>query len=323
MEKYLFNLFLDTKQDAIEKIANYFKLNPQQVSEAITYGCTSASFIDKFKIDLNKYDSSILHFICRHVTTSNDEEIESFFSEGLLNLKDVLQFDTPLSKFLQRYKIVIDVDERKIIYKGHTYPIDSNKNENHKCFRGNERICSWYSGCESFQKISSLYHKLYRMDATLEFFLAGTLDEMLDYSIVSKCPEILDTIDQIIHSLNGGLGQCGYPLCHSWIRSHGKCYIVEFESAITKMETYNPTNYDRAYEELEENFKWSNISYYDYYERRISKQVYDNLFFINKIIDVYGYYSTEQFGSLNAGVSIDNTKMKIYQVHNETLLEVK
>lgn len=323
MEKYLFNLFLDTKQDAIEKISNYFKLNQKQVSEVLAYGCTSTSFIDKFKIDLNKYDSGKLHFVCRHVTTSNDEEIVSFFRAGLLNLKDALQFETSLSKFLRQHQIIINVDERKIIYKGNTYPIDSDKNENHKCFRGNERICSWYSGCESFQKISSLYHKLYRMDATLEFFLAGTLDEMLDYSTVSKCPEILDTIDQIIHSLNDGFSQCGYPLCYSWIRSHGKCYIIEFESAITNMETYNPIDYDGAYSEIKEHFKWSDISYYDYYERRIPKKVYDNLFLINRIIDVYVYNATEQYGSLNVGISVDNTCQKIYQVQNETLIAVK
>lgn len=323
MKKYLFNLFLDTKQDAIEKIANYFKLNRQQVEETIVYGCTSASFIDKFKIDLGKYDSSRLHFVCRHVTTSNDEEINSFFSAGLLNLKDALQFETPLSKFLRRHQIAIDVDERKIIYNGQAYPIDSDKNENHKCFRGNERICSWYLGCEPFQKITSLYHKLYRMDATLEFFLAGTLEEMLDYSTVSRCPEILNTIDQIIHSLSGGFSQCEYLLCRSWIRSHGKCYIAEFESAITNMETYNPIDYDGAYREIKECFKWSDISYYDYYERRISKRVYDNLFLIDRIIAVYAYHSTEQCGSLNAGISIDNKNLKIYQVQNDSLLEVK
>jgi len=323
MEKYLFNFFFDTKHEGIEKIANYFKLNRQQVEEALTYGCTSAMFIDKFKIDLNKYDSSRLYFICRHVTTSNDEEVDSFFSEGLLNLKDALQYETPLSKFLRQHQIVIDVDERKIIYRGHKYPIESDKNENHKCFRGNERICSWYSGCEAFQKISSLYYKLYRMEATLEFFLSGTLNEMLDYSTVSKCPEILNTIDRIIHSLDGGFCQCGYPLSRSWMRSHKKCYIIEFESAATNMETYNPIDYHGAYREIKECFKWSDISYYDYCERRISKRVYDNLFLINHIIDAYVYYSTEQYGSLNAGISIENRNLKIYQVQNESLIEVK
>lgn len=322
MEKYLFNLFLDTKQDAIEKIANYFKLNRQQVDETLTNGCTNASFIDKFKIDLSKYDSSRLHFVCRHVTTSNDEEIDSFFSAGLLNLKDALQFETPLSRFLRRHQITIDVDERKILYNGQAYPIDFDKNENHKCFRGNDRMCSWYLGYECFQKISSLYHKLYRMGGTLEFFLAGTLEEMLDYSTISKCPEILNTIDQITLSLNGGFGQCEYPLCRSWMRSHENCYIVEFESAMTNMETYNPIDYEGAYGEIKECFNWSGISYYDYCARRVSKRVYDNLFLINQIIDVYEYHSLQQCGSLNAGISIDSRNLKIYQVKNKSLVEV-
>lgn len=64
------------------------------------------------------------------------------------------------------------------------------------------------------------------------------------------------------------------------------------------------------------------FQYFDFFEMLL-KRVYDNLFFIDRIIDVYAYHSTEQCGSLNAGISIDNTNIKIYQVQDETLMEIK
>jgi len=315
----VFNFFSDSKETAIVKISDYFHLSPLAVEKAFEYGCSVESFIDELKIDLSAFDSGNISLVGRHVTTSTEEELISFRKNGLLNLRSSLHEDTPLSNFLSKHKVKIDVDKKNFVYNGHSIPIEGKKDTDHMCFMGRDNVCSWSFGCDAFQKLSILDTKLYELGATLEFFVSGPLEEMLDYSTVSRCPEILDTIDQLISTMKSPYARCTYPLCYDWMSQHSTCYIVEFESLLANMDTFNPINYLDAYNEIKGCFIWSKITYDDYYERRVPQRVFDNRFLINRLIDVYIYGSSEQYGSLLPGLSIAPDALRIYRVENNQL----
>lgn len=322
MDKITFNFFLDSKDVVVEKLATYLGLSTSSVAKALEYGCSSESFINDLHINLRVPDSSKVFITGKHVTTASEDSLRSITEKGLLDLRRALQDDTPLSEYLRRNRIIIDIDNRIIHIKKKHIPIEEKKGIDHICFMGRDTVCSWYSGCEAFQKLVILADKLYDLGATLEFFVAGTLDEMLEYSTVSRCPEILDTVDQLISSINHPYGQCTYPLCCGWTAEHKNCYIIEFENALIDMETYNPINYLDAFRDIKKCFTWSDITYDDYYERKIPQRVFDNLFLIEKVISIYVYHSNEQYGSLQSGLSVAPERLQVYRVDNNQLIAI-
>ena len=320
--KIVFDMFSDSKSTAMQKICSYFDLPLAMVEKSLDYGCSTESFIDEFKINLNEYDSKNIAFVGRHITTANEKTIGSFKQKGLLDLRSSLQMETPLSEFLKKFKLQVDVDNRLFKYRDKIIPIEGRKDCEHICFMGKDTTCRWSFGCEPFQKLSILHNKLYNLEATLEFFVAGTVEEMLDYSTVSRCPEILDTIDQLISSIYRPYSQCYFPLCYKWVEEHAQCYMIEFCVSLNNMETYNPISYEAAFCEIENCFKWSNITYDDYCKHNIPKKVYDNKYLIDKIIDVYVYNYNEQYGSLLPGLYVSPDELKIYEVSGKELIHV-
>ena len=319
MNYICFNMFVDSKDVAINKLCKYFCLDEIAAENALQYGCSAESFINDLQINLRNFDSSSVNIIGRHITTASVDTISSFTENGLYNLSQSLQFDTPLSRFLKRYGIRIDVENKVFHFREWHIPISEKKTSDHICFKGRERVCTWYDGCEEFKKIASLGHKLYSLGATLEFFVAGTLDEMLDYSTVSHCPEILDTIDQIICSLNNSYSTCTYPLCSNWITHYPQCYLVEFASVLSNLDTYCPISYLNAYSEIKESLKWSEVTYDDYYERRVPQRVFDNRYLIQTFISAYIYHDNEQYGSLQPGLSSPPSALTIYRIEDGQL----
>ncbi|MBU3106626.1 hypothetical protein [Clostridium gasigenes] len=83
----------------------YFKnVNPDTL--------TADVIIEIFRIDLNLHDSSKVKIVCRYMTTAIEEGVKSFKEKGLLDLKRLLQLDTPLSELLAKHKIWVDVDNK-------------------------------------------------------------------------------------------------------------------------------------------------------------------------------------------------------------------
>lgn len=322
MDKITFNFFSDSREMVISKLAAYLGISQSSIKETLKDGCSAESFINDLHINLRAFDSSNVCIIGRHVTTATDSSINSIAEKGLLNLKRSLQENTPLSEYLRSQKIQIDVDNGLIYINGKSIPIESRKGSDHVCFRGKKTVCSWSFGCEAFEKLTMLANKLYHLGATLEFFVAGTLDEMLGYSTVKHCPEILDTLDQLVSAIHSPYGQCTYPLCCGWATEDKNCYVVEFPNILSNMETYNPINYLEAFREIKGCFAWSNISYDDYYEHRIPQRVYDNRFLIDTIISVYVYCSREQYGSLQPGFSVAPELLNIYRVDDGQLIAI-
>lgn len=322
MERIVFNMFSDSKDVAVKKLCKYFALDESAARTALLYGCSANSFIDELHINLCDFDSSDVSVIGRHITTASDDTLGSFTQNGLFNLSQSLQRDTPLSRFLRDHGICVDVENRLFHFRDWHIPISEKKTSDHVCFKGRKRVCTWYDGCEEFQKITSLGHKLYSLGATLEFFVAGTLDEMLDYSTVSRYPEILYTIDQIVSSLNSPYSTCTYPLSCAWVARYPHCYLVEFESVLSDLDTYCPIDYLGAYSEIKECFKWSNVTYDDYYEHRVPQRVFDNRYLIEVFISVYIYHGNEQYGSLQPGLSVPASNLTIYKVDNGQLSKI-
>lgn len=316
----VFDFFSDSKETAITKLSGYLHIPQSKIEQALKYDCTPESFINELRIDLSAHDSSAVSVVGRHVTTSAEDELLSFHKNGLLDLRTSLQGDTPLSRFLKSHKIQIDVDRKRFDYGRRSVPIEGRKNPNHICFMGREAPCSWLFGCDAFQKLGVLNAKLYELGATLEFFVAGTIEEMLGYTTVSRCPEILDTIDQFVAKMNSPYGQCMYPLCYDWMAQYPNCYVVEFKCLLSDMDTYAPINYLDAYSEIKGCFNWRHITYDDYYEHRIPQRVFDNRYLISRVIDVYIYSGSEQYGSLQPGLSIHPEALKVYRVVEDKLV---
>lgn len=85
--------------DAAKELANYFELDLKSVVSKINKDYNLLDIIEDFKIDLRHTYHQETLLVCRHATTSNDN-LESIRKKGLLNLKRILEEETPLSQFL-------------------------------------------------------------------------------------------------------------------------------------------------------------------------------------------------------------------------------
>lgn len=171
-----------------------------------------AAFIEKADIKLDSVDVSQVVLHCKHIMTI-DDDFASIKKYGLLPLNKVLTYDTPLHKFLFEHGIDIDVDNRKLFYKGKEVHLYKSDEECKNCFYGGEcKHSSWFNGepstltyknmaCDFRKGISILETKLYTHKSEIEVHLSGKLDEVHGYSCVKYNPEILTTIEQMICKL--------------------------------------------------------------------------------------------------------------------------
>lgn len=319
-----FDFFNDSPTELVEKFCEYFKLDEETVENYFSRvnpdTLTPETLVRKFDLKLNEYDSSQLQIVCRHMTTSTEDEIYSFVDKGILDLRTMLQENTTLSQFLLEHKIKVDVDGRKIEIKGKNYPILSNQEVCPECYNGRERICTGYSRCESFKKLTYLATKLYYYGATVECFIHATLDEMKRYSTIDRCPEILNTLDDVCSAVNGQFSTT-YNLCYGWMAKKRKCYVLEYASRWSEMETFAPINYRDAYRDYEGLLYSCGFDFTDYMEETIPKKVYDNITFLRRFISIY-FYNAEEYGSLLAGNSVPPETLKVFEVRENDLAEV-
>ncbi len=320
----IFDFFNDSPTELVEKFCEYFKLDKESVDDYFSRvnpdTLTPETLVRKFDLKLNEYDSSQLQIVCRHMTTSTEDEIYSFVNKGILDLRTMLQENTPLSQFLLEHKIKVDVDEHKIEIKGKKYPILSNQEVCPECYNGREHICTGYSRCESFKKLTYLATKLYYYDATVECFIHATIDEMKRYSTIDRCPEILNTLDDVRSAVNGQYSPT-YNLCYDWMAKKKNCYVIEYASRWSEMETFAPINYRDAYREYDSLLSSCGFDFTDYMEETIPKKVYDNITFLRRFIAIY-FYNAEEYGSLLAGNSVPPEALKVFEVRKNDLVEV-
>lgn len=319
-----FDFFNDSSTELIEKFCEYFNLDKETVGDYFIRVnpdiLTPETLVRRFGLKLDEYDSSQLQIVCRHMTTSTEDEIHSFVDKGILDLRTMLQEDTPLSEFLLQHKIKVNVDEHKIEIAGKSYPILSSEEVCPECYNGRERICTGYSRCESFQKLTHLASKLYYYDATVECFIHATLEEMKRYSTIDRCPEILNTLDDVRSAIKGQFSTT-YNLCYDWMAKKKNCYVLEYATRWSEMETFAPINYRDAYREYESLLYSCGFDFTDYMEETIPKRVYDNITFLRRFVSIY-FYNAEEYGSLLAGNSVPPETLKIFEVIENDLVEV-
>lgn len=155
----------------------------------------------------------------------------------------MLQLETPLSSFLLRYGIKVDVDNNIIEIKEKKYPILSYNDSCPYCLeKRKEIICDNYNKCKLKERLEGLALKLYNYGATVEFFINSKLSRMKNYSTIDRYPEILYTISSIYSCIqNSKLTELSLGI--DWANERSKCYIIQFLATLSDMETYAPMDY--------------------------------------------------------------------------------
>lgn len=317
-----FNFFEDTKEILLEKFCEYFKL---EMHEIVNYfeenNPDDLSYIKMIKdlyINLDDYDSSEIGIVCRHMTTASEEWVNSFLENGLLDLKSMLQLETPLSEYLKQHGIEVNVDEKRVFIENKEYPILSTDDICVNCFSGErELICTGFSRCELKDKLGHLAVKLYQNNAALEFFINATLEEMEEYSTVNKYPEVLDTLAQILSETQEWKGS-GYRICSDWARNNEKELVLEFVVCVSDMETADFIDYNGVYQTFGECITQSGYCYEEYLTHTVPKKVFDNMKFIEWFLSIY-FYNGQEYGVLLPGGTVPGDKIKIYEVVNNRL----
>lgn len=319
-----FDFFNDGETDLVEKFCRYFELNKKKVVDYfVTVNpdiLTPELLVKTFELRLDNYDSNKLQIVSRHMTTASEDEVHSFLELGILDLRTMLQEDTTLSRFLLQHNIKVYVDEHEIEIKGKSYPILGSEETCVECYNGREQICTGYSKCKSFEKLNHLSVKLYFYNATVEFFINASLEQMKRYSTIDKCPEILNTLDNVLSAVNGQFSTT-YNLCYDWMSQKKNCYILAFLCRLSDMKTFAPIDYRNAYQDYENLLCSCGYNYSDYMENIVPKRVYDNIFFLKKFISIY-FYNSEEYGSLLPKGRILPNNIKLFQVDGENIVKI-
>lgn len=320
----VFNFFEEDKDVIRDKMAEYLHIDKYELKEYLNSiypdYITVYSLCKKFEIDLKSICSDEVEIVSRHMTTLSDVGLDSIKTEGIFNLKEMLQKPSVLSRFLAEYKIKVDVDNRLLYINGKTYPILSSSEKCDTCYIGRDKVCLGYSKCELHDKISALATKLYYYGATLESFMYATLEDMHRYSTIDSCPEILDTLDNILYKAYGKY-ENNYVLCYGWKSDDSKkCYVLEFNSKISDMETYAPMDFDAAYYEIKDELQLSDYSHEDYLDLNISKHFWNNRFLIKKFLSIY-FYDGEEYSSLLPGKNVLPGEIKVYEVCGKNMIQ--
>lgn len=319
MTQILFDFFNETHAEWKKSFSAYFQLGEEVVTsyfnEVNPDELTPGKLTKDLNINLTDYDSNRLSVICRHMTTAAEADKHSYINHGILNLKRMLQEKTPLSDFIKTYGITIDVENRKLFINQQEYPIKSYGEPCDFCFKGRKTPCNEYFKCDPRKDMEHLGLKLYRYGATVEFFIHATIEEMERYSWIRNCPEILQTLDKIVSSING-FSTSAYTMSFAWMKEKTECYILEFPAQLSNMETYAPIDFDRAWYEISDCLEQSGYNYDDYYERLIPQNVLDNMVFLKWFIGIY-FYDSEELGSLLPGWCVESDKIRIVEIEDQ------
>ncbi|NFO15198.1 hypothetical protein FDB34_13520 [Clostridium botulinum] len=321
MGEIIFDFFNGNHEVWLSRFCEYFNLNIKEINEYFKNTdrdtLTPNVIVEKWGINLNLFDSSKIKIICRHMTTTTKTGIVNFKENGLLDLKRMLKLDTPLSKFLAKHKIWVDVDGKLIKIENRTYPILSYGDNCDECFINSSVKCTEYSKCELRKELEHLALKLYKYGATVECFINGTLEDMEIYSCINRCPEILNTLDNI-YSKARNHHTTGYMLCNDWREENRNCYIIEYASRLSDMETFAPIEYISSFRSYSTCIINSGYDYDDYIEKDIPQRIFDNMIFIRWFISIY-FYDFEELGSLLPDKYVSAAEMNIMEVKDGKL----
>lgn len=312
-----FDFYNDNKDAWLSCFCEYFnleKIKTEEYFQSINPDTLTPNvLVNYLGLNLSLYDSSTMEIVVRHMTTTSADATNSFKDNGLLDLKKMLQLDTPLSTFLAEYGIKVNVDKKVIHIEDNKYPILAYDEPCKACYFDRDVTrCSEFSKCDLRKALEILALKLYKYGATIEFFIHATLDEMKRYSSICRCPEILQTLDKI-RAKAANMHSEPLNMCYDWIKTHRKCYILEFTSKLSEMETYAPMDYIAGFREYGSCIIHSGYDFNDYLEKRVPQRVLDNLMFLRWFISIY-FYDSEILGSLLPDKTVAGSKLKVIPV---------
>lgn len=321
MGEIIFDFFNDNHKVWLSRFCEYFNLNIKEINEYFkntdSDTLTPNVIVENLGINLDLFDSSKIKIVCRHMTTTTKTGVDSFKKNGLLDLKRMLELETPLSKFLAKHKIWVDVSEKLIKVEEKIYPILAYGDVCDECFMNKSVKCTGYSKCALREKLEHLALKLYRYRATVECFISGTLEGMKRYSCIDRCPEILNTLDNI-YSKVFNCHTTGYMLCNDWAKENRNCYVIEYTSKLSDMETFAPMDYISSFRSYSTCIVNSGYDYDDYIEKNIPQRIFDNMMFIQWFISIY-FYDSEKLGSLLPDKYVLADEIKIMEVKDGKL----
>lgn len=322
MRTIIFDFFNDSHETWLSHFCEYFNLNRLKVEKYFNSVnpdiLTPNVIIEKLGINLNLHDSSKVKIVCRHMTTATVTGLKNFKEKGLMDLKRMLQLDTPLSEFLARHKIWVDVDNKSIKINNKVYPILAYGDVCDECFMKRSIKCSEYSKCDLKKEIEDLARKLYKYGATVECFIHATIEEMKRYSIIDRCPEILYTLDDICSKVHNDYSTV-YTLCSDWAKEKRECYVMEYASKLSNMETYAPIDYDAGFTEYSKCIVNSGYGYDDYLKKTVPQRVLDNIIFVKWFISIY-FYDSQEMGSLLPNKCVPADEIRIMEIKNGKLI---
>lgn len=325
MENIIFDFYNDTFNIWLQNFCEYFNLNfkdAQNYFNSVDIDLVDTDNVVKsLNINLNNSFSSNVKIMIRHMTTSTEKGLESFRKHGLLDLKRMLKKNTTLSEFLNRYGIVVDVDNKVIYLGSKKYPILSNLNICPYCLNEKQKkakICTEVSKCEFKEKLEQLSNKLYNHGGTVEYFINSSINNMKNYSSIYKYPEILDTIGDICSSINYNK-ITARNLGFEWMKEKSKTYIIECPVILSDMDAYNPIDYEDSYNHYRYSFITNGYNYNDYINGKIPKNILDNIMLIKWFIN--GYFCLNQdLSPLLPDKYISPEDITIIEVNNEQLI---
>lgn len=316
MGSVIFNFYNDDRDIWLSSFCKYFKLNKKKVlfylKNANSNILSPNLLVSDLGLNLNNYNSNTVEIVCRHFTTTLDDTAKSFHTFGLLDLKSVLQSENSLSHFLEEHGIKVNVDDRLLIINSKPYYISLHGEPCTQCFESREKQCGENSRCSLRKSIDNLGLKLYYYEATLEFFIHASFDEMMRYSTISRHPEILYTLDTVLDKLSNGLK---YDLSYDWVKKHKKCFILEFSAKLSDMETFAPISYKTAYNDIYVCIEQSGYDYDDYIDKVIPQTILDNFTLIRWFISVY-FNNIKVLGSLLPNKIVEPEKIKVIEVED-------
>lgn len=117
---------LTTFEGALESLGKYLDLTERQLGKYIAEHKNNWNvdeFLEIYNVTHEKLFENELLMISLHVTTNNDE-CASIKKQGLVNLRQAIMLDTPLSRYLEDHDIKIDIDSKTLKHRGRCFDIN-------------------------------------------------------------------------------------------------------------------------------------------------------------------------------------------------------
>ncbi len=264
-------------------------------------------FVKQFNLSVDKIDTANVFITAKHLTTQPDKGL-ALKKYGLLNLKDVLEKDTPLNRFLSEKGIEFNVNNKKI----RILEMDLDLFRcNHDCKSCNidKNKCVKFSP-EYREAIDRIYIKLYSDKSETEVFLCGKDDELEKYSCITRHPEILYNIDKLLVAM-----QMQLTISTEWQElQNGKYYALEFDVGIRSLEYIPQCIYEEepSYDMFERYFDFLGYTENHFIANAIPDDFYYNVFLVKNSLDVF-WGQGKEYGQLFPSTTIRPSDLRISQ----------